>query len=214
MSWQAVTWVLEHSQSTLGSRLVLLSIASHANREGVESWPAVDTIAIEARLSRRQVQCCLLRLKQSGELNFEENRGGRAKTNHYTLPLVYDWITAQSSHPLGAEKPRTPEQKGRNPRQETVHSSAQEPSLTVQENGKPRAQQPRAPDTALELDQKRKIEKRDRREKLEFGASRVTSVGRAEDAPPGIAVKSSVAERFLQRGKLSASGQAGKGNFR
>jgi len=92
MSWQAVTWVLEQSQATLGSRLVLLSIASHANREGHNSWPAVETICLETRLSRREVQYCLRQLEELGEL---KTRAKRGRPNMYDLPLVTTWLGAQ-----------------------------------------------------------------------------------------------------------------------
>ncbi len=91
MSWQAVTWVLEQSESTLGARLVLLAIASHANREGKNSWPSTDTIALETRLSIRDVYYCLKMLRDSGELAI---RSGKTKgvANRYALPLVEKWV--------------------------------------------------------------------------------------------------------------------------
>lgn len=108
MSWQAVTWVLEQSQATLGSRLVLLSIASHSNREGRNSWPAVDTICLETRLSRREVQYCLRQLEEGGELRTLPKRG---RPNIYELPLVTTWLGAQdlrmSKSPRGAQTPST-----------------------------------------------------------------------------------------------------------
>lgn len=108
MSWQAVTWVLEQSQATLGSRLVLLSIASHANREGRNAWPAVDTIALETRLSRREVQYCLRELEELGELKTLPKKG---RPNAYELPLVINWLGAQdlrvSKSLRGANTPST-----------------------------------------------------------------------------------------------------------
>lgn len=101
MSFQAFTWVLEQSQSTLGARLVLLSIASHANRDGKNSWPSVETIAIEARLSRRDVFYCLKTLEESGELLIRRGLG-RGKVNHYELPRVAQWV--QSLHLLEEQK--------------------------------------------------------------------------------------------------------------
>jgi hypothetical protein len=124
VSWQAVTWVLECSHAELGARLVLLSIASHANREGRHSWPSVETICIEARLTRREVQYCLRDLELLGELATIRG-GGRGKSNSYELPFVADWLTAQSLRSL--EKQRAQTEKGRNLRQETAHPSAHEP---------------------------------------------------------------------------------------
>lgn len=108
MSWQAVTWVLEQSQATLGSRLVLLSIASHSNREGRNSWPAVDTICLETRLSRREVQYCLRQLEETGELRTLPKKG---RPNIYELPIVTTWLGAQdlrvSKSSRGAIPPST-----------------------------------------------------------------------------------------------------------
>lgn len=89
MSWQAVTWVLEKSRSELGTRLVLISIASHANRLGEESWPAIETIAQETRLSIRQVYRCEYEAKDIGELVVVSTPG---KRNSYSLPRVKKWL--------------------------------------------------------------------------------------------------------------------------
>lgn len=91
LSWQAVTWVLEQSEATLGSRLVLLSIASHANREGKSAFPSIDTIAKETLLCRREIVYCVGALEESGELRVR--RGiGRGNPNNYELPSVENWL--------------------------------------------------------------------------------------------------------------------------
>lgn len=81
MSVQAIVWVLECSESTLGDRLVLYSIANHCNPDGLDSYPCVSTIAKEARLSERQVQRCIQNLEVLGEI--EIYRGGGFKGGHY-----------------------------------------------------------------------------------------------------------------------------------
>lgn len=91
MSWQAVTWVLEHSEAELGSRLVLLSIASHANREGHSAYPSLDTITRETLMSRREIIYCIQSLEEKGELHVDRG-GGRGNPNHYSLPFVRSWI--------------------------------------------------------------------------------------------------------------------------
>jgi hypothetical protein len=131
LSWQAVKWVLECSQAVLGSRLVLLSIASHANREGRQSWPSVETICIEARLSRREVQYCLRTLEDLGELKTSPRRG---TSSSYELPFVASWLGAQSlrtSNSAGAQKRCKGAQSSA---QEGAQSSAPEPfPLTAKE---------------------------------------------------------------------------------
>lgn len=60
-----MSWVLKHSDETLGRRLVLLVLADHAKEDGSGAWPSVETIAKEARLSERQVQYALRGLETS-----------------------------------------------------------------------------------------------------------------------------------------------------
>ena len=112
MSWQAVTWVLENSEATLGSRLVLLSIASHANREGKSAFPSLDTIVLETLLSRREVIYAVQSLEELGELRVE--RGiGRGNPNNYELPRVAPWLEkVQGLHQLEKQKGASRKIKG------------------------------------------------------------------------------------------------------
>lgn len=112
MSWQAVTWVLENSEATLGSRLVMLSIASHANREGKSAFPSLDTIALETLLSRREVIYAVQSLEELGELRIE--RGiGRGNPNNYELPRVAAWLEkVQGLHQLEKTKGASRKIKG------------------------------------------------------------------------------------------------------
>ncbi len=68
MSVHVTAWVLKHSEEKLGRRLVLHVLADHANEDGSGAWPSVDTIAHEARLSRRQTQRCLHELEAAGSI--------------------------------------------------------------------------------------------------------------------------------------------------
>jgi len=229
VSYQATKWVLEQSQSRRGTRLVLLSLAEHASWDGLEARPSVKTISKQTCMTRRQVQRCLRELEEDlGEIKKTReggNKWGKGLSASYDMLAVRAWAEANglkpkdenaaegrsSVRPLAADDQLSPQQEGRNPQregrnsgQERATASTPEPYLTIQEKGKPRAEHRRAPDTALELEQKRKIDQRDRREKLEYSASRATSAGRAPAPPLGTAVRSSVVERFLQRGKLSA----------
>jgi hypothetical protein len=112
MSWQAVTWVIENSEATLGSRLVLMTIASHANREGLNAFPSIDTIVKETLMSRREVIYAIQSLEEMGELRVK--RGiGRGNPNHYELPQVLRWLEkVQDSHHLESEKGALKMRKG------------------------------------------------------------------------------------------------------
>lgn len=68
MTWQATAWVAEHSEATKGARCLMFAIANHANAEGRRCIASVETLAHEARLSRRGAQEALRRLEASGEI--------------------------------------------------------------------------------------------------------------------------------------------------
>lgn len=84
LSVQAISWVLEHSESRLGPRHVLISIANHAKSDGTGSWPSVQTISHEARLSEREVRYALRELEKSGELQTLKGAGPHG-CNLYSL---------------------------------------------------------------------------------------------------------------------------------
>ncbi|MEU8086325.1 helix-turn-helix domain-containing protein [Micromonospora sp. NPDC049101] len=65
---QAVKTALATSKDLRpNERLILVSIAAHANNEG-DAWPSVATIAEYAGVSTRTVQRCLAKLVQLGRL--------------------------------------------------------------------------------------------------------------------------------------------------
>jgi hypothetical protein len=102
MSVQAIAWVLEHSESRLGARHVMISIANHAKADGTGAWPSITTIAHESRLSEREVQLSIRKLVATGELCVEQGAGPHG-TNLYSLPLVA--ARGEKFAPLGGEKP-------------------------------------------------------------------------------------------------------------
>jgi hypothetical protein len=67
VSFKAVIDVLENSPSEHGARLVMISLAQHAN-PWWEAYPSVETIAEEARLSERAARMALRKLEEMGEL--------------------------------------------------------------------------------------------------------------------------------------------------
>lgn len=86
MSLRAIVWVLDHSEATLGARLVLLALAEYAHDDGTKAFPKVETIARKARMSRKGVQDALRRLEREGHIA----RTGKTKdgTNVYSIPGV------------------------------------------------------------------------------------------------------------------------------
>lgn len=206
MSWQAVTWVLERSNSMLGSRLVLLSIASHANREGRRAWPSLQTLALESRLSRSQVIRCVRALETSGELVVHRDVG-RTRTNSYSLPLVADWLgNGRRMEPLvaaekvaqGAQMVASAVENGRADATRTVlNGPKQEPNI------KTRAENHRASGRTLleeekEQEDRRKIAARDLRLEREGESRKLARVGQGP-ACGEARVKPEALERIRER---------------
>src|ERR1700690_4329746 len=102
MSVHVMSWVLRHSEEKLGSRLTLLVLADHAHDDGTESWAAVDTIAREARLSRRQVQTCLQKLEESKAIIQTGTRSNGTRIWRVNMPAVGGEETASHSEAGGA----------------------------------------------------------------------------------------------------------------
>lgn len=102
MSVQAISWVLENSESRLGPRHVLISIANHADRLGKNAWPSVATIARESRLSEREVQYALRDLVKLGELKVERSAGPKG-TNLYSLTLMQEFAPRKVCTPAKSD---------------------------------------------------------------------------------------------------------------
>ena len=91
MSIQALHYVFTASPAERRSRLVLFSLANHAN-DAFLSWPAVQTIAREARVHERNAQHALRKLERDGEIERvgEYSHGGR-RTQTYLLVRCQRW---------------------------------------------------------------------------------------------------------------------------
>jgi hypothetical protein len=85
VSVSAVRWVLEHSRSTYGARLVLLVIAEHAHDN--EAWPSIPGIAKRANMTERNVFRALRQLEALEELVIKPGGGPRG-CNLYRIPDV------------------------------------------------------------------------------------------------------------------------------
>jgi hypothetical protein len=92
VSVQALSWVLERSKSRLAARLVLLSIANHADSDGNKAWPSIPTIAREAHVSERQAQRAILDLCVLGEL-LVCLKGGPGQSNVYRIRMGGDKLS-------------------------------------------------------------------------------------------------------------------------
>jgi helix-turn-helix protein len=87
VSFKTVETVLEHSKSRGSARMVLVVIAECANHEGSDAWPAVETIAHRAGISRASVYRQLKTLAELGELEVD-SKGGKHGCNRYRVTLI------------------------------------------------------------------------------------------------------------------------------
>lgn len=90
MSTVEMAAVLHHSQATGSNKLVLLGIAYHMGKDGLNGcWPAQGTLAEYANISVRQVRRALDKLVELGELEVVVHgawaKGSAAQTNVYYL---------------------------------------------------------------------------------------------------------------------------------
>lgn len=84
VSVQAMEWVLLHSDTTGTDRLVLLSIANHADRNGAGAYPSAATIAAEANVHRVTAFRSIERLESMGAIEVVHG-GGRHRPNTYRI---------------------------------------------------------------------------------------------------------------------------------
>ena len=106
MSVQAITYVLMQSDAEHAQRLVLLSIANHANDE-CESSCAVSTYCQETKLGERTVQTALRKLAKDGEI---EDVGVHPKYRTRVYRMVR-WADSRIGTPAESEPDSAPEPK-------------------------------------------------------------------------------------------------------
>jgi hypothetical protein len=85
MSVRVTTLVWAKSRQTGSCLLMLLAIADHADDHG-NAFPGVKSLARKCRVSHRQANSIMARLRTSGELEVRHNQGPRG-TNLYRVVL-------------------------------------------------------------------------------------------------------------------------------
>src|SRR4029077_8045701 len=97
MSIQAVAWALEQDftgetpkgrmVSAHAAKLVLISLANHADHVSGHCWPSAETIAREASCTVRSVYRLISALRRNGFIEVRKARGenGRQRANNYWL---------------------------------------------------------------------------------------------------------------------------------
>lgn len=87
-----MSWVLNHSTTSGTEKLILVGIASHADREGRNAWPTLETLATYASSSVRTVQRLLPKLAKEGHLVIRKNRGGGMEHRVDRRPNLYEIV--------------------------------------------------------------------------------------------------------------------------
>lgn len=82
-----MSWVFDHSKAEKCDRLVLLAIANHCDRYGRDSWPKIETVAVEARCSVREALYAIKALLAAGELA-KQAGAGKIGRHAYSLPKM------------------------------------------------------------------------------------------------------------------------------
>jgi hypothetical protein len=167
-----MSWVIDNSNHSLGSFIVLLMIANHAKADGTGAWPSVETLAKESRMSARNVQRCLRHLVETGELAIKE-KAGPSGTHIYRLPKM----TGAKLSPLSGVTNRA---GGVTNRAKKMSELSPEPSLTVLKSNRqvPRRTPARPLTTTISPEEhRRRIEARQQREQKEQEVSRELRIG-------------------------------------
>lgn len=94
MSGQATGWVLRYGPRDRAMRLVLITIADAANRDGRHSHPGIAAMVEGSLYSRAHVLAVVKRLLDDTWIVIEEEGGGRGRATTYGIPGVVD-------HPTG-----------------------------------------------------------------------------------------------------------------
>src|SRR5262245_65361481 len=95
MSYQAIAWVLEHSRSRGFERLVLISLAHHADKDGANCYPSLARIAAEAGVGRSTVWRAIESLERAGDL-VVRRRIGRGNASFYVLRMRHSDAECQA----------------------------------------------------------------------------------------------------------------------
>lgn len=108
MSIQAMSAVLALPGDLVSptQRLVLISIANHANKEGHNSFPARETVSEETGLSVRTVTRATAKLRWMGLLRVAE-WPGRGEDGRFNGSVVYDLNVPGLSPPRRQSVPRS-----------------------------------------------------------------------------------------------------------
>lgn len=106
MSFEAVSWALEAPVSGT-QKVLLIGVASHADRYGDNAWPSIETLARYAYVDARSVQRAIGELVKAGFLYRDVNGGGSRQTASHMRPNLYrlNMAKTHAAHPMTPASP-------------------------------------------------------------------------------------------------------------
>lgn len=107
LSIEAMSWALDQPIGGT-SKIVLIGIASHADKYGRNAWPSVPTLSTYANVDARSVQRALTDLINRGYLEREFQAGGTRYTVDELRPNLYHLNLGKKDAPgdTGVTPPR------------------------------------------------------------------------------------------------------------
>lgn len=106
MSIKIMTEVWHSAPVEQGALLVLLALADSADDSTRTCYPGIAAIASKCRLSERQAQYCIKRLREQGVIEVKRN-ASPVKTNLYVIAHESTWETGRDA--ITAPPPEKPE---------------------------------------------------------------------------------------------------------
>ena len=103
MSYTAVQAVLKNSKQSGTTKLVLVCIAEHSNKESGKAWPGIETLAGYCNVSKQSIHNALNKLVEAGELEIHYKAGPKG-VNVYRILCLNDseqssWLDSQTVKP-------------------------------------------------------------------------------------------------------------------
>jgi len=126
MSIEMTAWALGVPGIPAAEKLVLIGIASHADRNGDNAWPSIATLAGYANVSERQAKRLVKTLAERGVISIDVQGGGNARTRDDRRPNLYRIETMNGDMRMfDGVTPTTPrDERGDTQRADGVTSSA------------------------------------------------------------------------------------------
>jgi hypothetical protein len=124
MSIQAVAWALEqdfsyvtlkgHKHHAHAAKLVLISLANHADHVSGHCWPSAETIGREACVTPRGVYRIVADLERNGFIDIKRVRGkdGKQRSNNYWIRFERQPRSWQYYGDPGDDEPFEPDEPG------------------------------------------------------------------------------------------------------